>query len=78
MKTVELGCREVCGEVSNYLDGEVDRQLRARLEAHFKACARCTAILDGTRSVVKLITEGIDFPMPHGFSEKLRERIKHA
>ena len=78
MKTGKLNCRKVWRELSDYLDGEVDQELRSGLEAHFKKCALCTAVLDDTRNVVKLIREGIEFRVPPGFSEKLRESIKRS
>jgi anti-sigma factor RsiW len=78
MITGELNCRKVWRELSNYLDGEVDQELRLRLEAHFERCAGCKAVLDDTRNTVKLIREGIELRMPPGFSEKLRESIKRS
>ncbi len=51
MRVIEISCLEVWREVSNFIDGEVDAELRARMEAHFKGCAHCKAILDGTRNV---------------------------
>jgi len=63
--------------ISNYLDGDVDGQFRADLEAHFKRCARCTAVVD-TRNVVKLIGEEMKFPLPEGFRERLQESIKRS
>jgi anti-sigma factor (TIGR02949 family) len=76
MTVIEISCFEVWKEVSNFLDGEVDAGLRARMEAHFKACAHCTAILDGTRNVVKLVGDGIEYQMPEGFSHRLYEKIR--
>jgi anti-sigma factor RsiW len=76
VKTVELTCREVWKEISNYLDGDVDGQFRAELEAHFQRCARCTAVVESTRNVVKLIGEEMKFPLPEGFGERLQESIK--
>ena len=76
MKVIEISCLEVWREISNYLDGEVDAELRARMEAHFKACAHCKAVLDGTRNVVKLVGDGIEYPVPEGFSKRLYDKIK--
>ena len=44
-KPIEIDCEEVWRNISNYLDKEVDPQLRFNLEAHFKDCAHCSAIL---------------------------------
>lgn len=76
MRTVEISCLEVCREISNYIDKEIDADLRSRMEAHFKVCAHCTAILDGTRNVVKLVTDGVEFDLPEGFSKRLYHKIK--
>jgi anti-sigma factor (TIGR02949 family) len=76
MKVIEISCLEVWREISNYLDGEVDADLRARMEAHFKMCAHCSAVLDGTRNVVRLVADGVEYQMPPGFSKRLHDKIK--
>jgi anti-sigma factor (TIGR02949 family) len=78
MKVIEISCLEVWREISNYIDGDVDAELRARMEAHFKACAHCTAVLDGTKNVVKLVGDGIEYQVPDGFSQRLYNKIKNA
>ena len=77
MTVIEISCLEVWKEVSNYLDEEVNAELRARMEAHFKNCAHCKAILDGTRNVVKLVGDGVEYPMPQGFSQRLYDKLRN-
>ena len=77
MEVIEISCIEVWREVSNFADGEVDGELRARMEAHFKGCAHCTAILDGMKNVVKLVGDGVEYEMPAGFSSRLQDKIKN-
>jgi anti-sigma factor RsiW len=48
-KPVEIDCKDVWRQISNYLDDEVDPGLRATMSSHFKDCAHCTAVLDGAR-----------------------------
>ena len=74
-RSIEISCEHVWREVSNYLEGDVDPELRARMEAHFKVCSHCTAVLDGARNVVQLVADGKAFDLPRGFSERLRQRI---
>ena len=62
--------------MSNYVDEGVDAELRARMEAHFKVCAHCTAVLDGTRNVVKLVADGVEYQIPEGFGQRLYNRLK--
>jgi anti-sigma factor (TIGR02949 family) len=78
MDTIEISCAEVWREISNYLDEETSVELRERMEAHFRACAHCTAVFDGMRNVVQLVGDGRIFQMPQGFSERLYERIRRA
>ena len=73
-----IACRHVWREVSNFIEGEVDAELRARMEAHFKECHHCLAILDGTRNVIRLVGDGATFDLPAGFSGRLYSRLKNA
>jgi anti-sigma factor RsiW len=73
---IEISCVEVWREISNYLEGEIDPELRRRMEEHFRGCEHCTAILDGTRNVVRLVGDGQTFDLPEGFSERMRKRVE--
>jgi anti-sigma factor (TIGR02949 family) len=68
---VEISCEEVWREISKYLDGEINEQMRARMEEHFKGCKHCTAVLDGARNVVQLVADARAFELPAGFSNRL-------
>ena len=72
---IEVSCFEVWREISSYIDDGVDPELRARMEAHFKVCKHCSAILDGTRNVVKLIGDGAEFEIPQGFGGRLYTKL---
>jgi hypothetical protein len=39
-------------------------------------CAHCTAVLDGTRNVVKLLADGVEYDLPPGFSQRLYHKVK--
>ena len=72
---IEISCVEVWREISNYLEGQVDPELRARMDAHFKSCKHCSAVYDGTRNVVRLIGDGHTFEVPAGFSKRLYKKL---
>ena len=76
MAIIEISCLHVWREVSNYIDGEIDQDLRRRMEEHFKGCEHCTAVLDGTKNVVRLVGDGRTFNVPAGFSERLKDRLR--
>jgi anti-sigma factor RsiW len=77
MSVIEISCLEIWREISNYIDDEVDPELRARMEAHFSVCAHCTAVLNGTKNVVKLVADGVEYELPRGFSERLYNKINN-
>jgi len=76
LSVVEISCVEVWRELSNYIDGAIDPELRLRMEQHFKGCEHCTAILDGTRNVIRLVGDGRAFDLPAGFSQRLKKRLQ--
>jgi hypothetical protein len=77
-RTIEISCEEVWQEISNYIDGSADAWLRERMSLHFKDCAHCTAVLDGTNNVIRLVGDDRVFAVPAGFGERLRARLAGA
>lgn len=75
MTNVPISCREVVQEISNFVEGEIPAELRARMEEHFRGCNHCTAILDGVKNVVGLVGDGKAFDLPSGFGDRLKARL---
>jgi hypothetical protein len=76
-RAIEIDCKEVWRQISNYLDNEVEPGLRASMTSHFKDCAHCSAVLDGTRNVVELVGDGRAFKIPASqrLYKKLNEHV---
>jgi len=78
-RPLEIDCEEVWRLISNYLDDGVDPGLRVILTSHFKDCAHCRAVLDGTRNVVALVGDGKAFEIPatarKRFYKKLNDHL---
>jgi predicted anti-sigma-YlaC factor YlaD len=72
---MEINCQHVWREVSNYLDGEVDADLRAAIEEHVRGCKHCTAVLNGTRNVLQLVGDERVMELPMGFENRLQQRL---
>lgn len=71
-----VNCEQVWQAISDYLEGDVSPEVRAALEAHFKECKRCTAVLDGTRNVVQLYGDDRMFELPANFDARLQKRLE--
>ena len=74
-KSIEIDCKEVWQQISNFLDDEIEPDLRERMVAHFKDCAHCTAVLDGTRNLVQLLGDGRIFELPAGTGGRLYQKV---
>jgi hypothetical protein len=68
-------CEQVWQEISNYLEGDVEAGLRSAMDDHFRTCARCRSVLEGTRNVVRLYGDERMIEVPTGFSRRLETRL---
>src|SRR5437879_12518446 len=71
-----VNCEEVWREISNYLDGGIEPDLRLAIEEHIRGCRHCAAVLDGTRNVVQLYGDERMLEVPLGFSLRLQSRLE--
>ena len=72
---MRIDCKHVWQYISAYNDGDIDAELRARIEHHLETCEICSAVLDSTRNVIVLIADDRVYELPAGFSERLHSRL---
>ncbi len=75
-RVLTIDCVHVWQENSNYIEGEVNPELRTRMELHFKECKHCSAILDGTRNVVRLVGDGKAFDISDDTRGRLYSKLE--
>lgn len=73
-----LRCREVLAVLSEYLDGELPRDRRARVEAHVRRCERCErfggafgAVVGALRRELAQVRSGPDDAVKRRLHERL-------
>jgi anti-sigma factor RsiW len=69
-------CRNAVNELSNYLDGELDDELKQTIQAHLGKCNHCHAVFDTTRKTIDLYCDGKLFPLPAGVRARLHEALR--
>jgi anti-sigma factor RsiW len=57
-------CREVRAQMSDYLDGELDRSAAAGVERHARWCPNCRRMLENLRRTVAGLGALRDLPTP--------------
>jgi anti-sigma factor RsiW len=65
-------CKQLLGSISEYIDGELQAELCAVLEAHLEDCDNCRIVVNTLRKTVELYketTSEVDLP------GEVRERL---
>ena len=71
-----LTCRDFLRELSEFLDENIDAEIRAKLERHMTECPNCWVIADTTRRTIK-IYKGMDpNPIPKDVEERLMQALE--
>ena len=73
---VEITCREVWRALGDYLENEIDDDLRRRMQEHFKHCSHCRAVLDGASNIIQVVGDGRAFDVPPGFGSRLYTKLE--
>ena len=71
MEADDLSCRELVELVTDYLEGALPSEERARFDAHLTECDGCTAYLEEMRTTIELSGR----LEPELLSEEARERL---
>jgi len=72
---VEIDCREVWKEITNYVEGDLTPEMRGRIDCHLIGCPHCKAVYDGSQNVVRLLGCNRVLELPTGFSQRLFRRL---
>jgi hypothetical protein len=72
---MDLKCEQVWLLISDYVDGELLAPVRAEVDLHLTTCTRCTAVLAGTKNLVRLYGDERMFSVPLDFSPALHRRL---
>lgn len=65
------GCRDLLGQLSDYVDGELEAALCAELEAHMAECPNCRAMVDTVRKTITLYHTQASADLPADVEERL-------
>ncbi len=69
-----LTCKQLLDELSEYLDGNVQEDVRRHLDAHVSECPNCWVVVDTTKRTLQ-IYKGMD---PQPIPDELHSRLMKA
>ena len=58
-----INCADFRARLSDLLDGDVDSEWRAKLEAHLAVCQVCTIIWDSTKKTLRILADANTFEL---------------
>ena len=64
-------CQELLGQLSDYIDGELEAALCAELEAHLAECPNCRVMVDTVRKTITLYRSQAPSELPVEVQERL-------
>ena len=74
-----LLCSEILEGLSEYLDGGLDAETRARVEAHVRDCDACTRFGGRFAATMARLRQSLtEVSVPSGVAERLRARMAHG
>lgn len=71
-----MDCQEVFRRISDYLDEDLDAELKRAIEAHACGCHHCEVVVDTTRKTITLCCDGRLFPLPVQVHQRLHATLR--
>lgn len=68
-------CDDLIGNLSDYIDGELDPELCRELEAHLAGCQNCRLMVDTMEMTVKLCRDGAEVELPEPLQNKINNKL---
>ena len=71
-----VNCKSAVNQLSNYLDGDLDDELKRTIEAHIGKCQHCHVVFDTTLKTIDLYCDGKLFPLPMEVRARLHQALR--
>jgi len=71
-----LTCKEFLQELSDYLDENVDAEIRAKLERHITECPNCWVVCDTTKRTIRIYKGMEPQPIPPEIESRLMSALE--
>jgi len=68
-------CRDMLGDLNDYIDGELDQELCQEIERHMAGCENCRVVVDTLRKTVLLYHALPEEPLPQAVEERLIRQL---
>ena len=70
-----MKCKDFLKELNEYLDGNIDVQLKTELEEHLQWCHNCFVVCNTTRQTIEIYRDNEVYPLPDPIRDRLHQAI---
>lgn len=70
-----MNCKGLIAELTEYLDGALDVQVRADLEQHLMKCENCRVVVNTTRKTIEIFCNAEPAPLPEAVRGRLHDAL---
>jgi anti-sigma factor RsiW len=67
-------CNDFLKELTDYLDGTINVEVRAELEEHLQWCHECYVVMNTTKKTIEIYRDNQLYELP----DKLRSKLQNA
>jgi anti-sigma factor RsiW len=71
-----LTCKEFLSELSDYLDENVDAEVKAKLEQHIALCPNCWVVCDTTKRTIRIYKGMEPYAIPSDVESRLMAALE--
>jgi anti-sigma factor RsiW len=71
-----LTCKEFLQELSDYLDENVDAEVRSKLEQHIALCPNCWVVCDTTKKTIQIYKGMEPYQIPADVESRLMAALE--
>jgi anti-sigma factor RsiW len=72
----QFTCKHLLTELTDYLDGSLDADVRIHLEAHLAKCPNCWVVCDTTRKTIQVYKGMEPYPLPEDVKSRLMKALE--
>ncbi len=76
LRYVQLNCKGVIRELSNFIDGVLDADVKHELERHLENCEDCKLTVDQTRKTIEIFCGSEPASLPADLLSRLHAALR--
>ena len=76
LNEMKLTCDEIEKLSSDYIDGELEAEVRKGFDAHLESCMECEQLISDINRIIQLAKSLGNMRMPDGVRQRLRDALQ--